>query len=89
MVSATKVKQRMRFVKENADFLEAIRQNLIPTKGYHEGNPCPCTDCNGTLRKKRAGYVEVINNKMVSIEFDVYFCNACGYQGRNIEEVQT
>ena len=86
MVSKTKVKKRMDYVFANPQFGEEIRQNLITTKGFHEGDSCPCPDCNSTLQKKRDGYTKIVDNKLVAVDFDVFFCPACGYQGRNTSE---
>ena len=85
MVSKTTIKRRMVSIFASKKLQEEILRNLVKS-GLREGAPCPCPDCNNILQKKRDGYSKLTeDNKLVAVEFDVFFCE-CGYQGRKNEE---
>ena len=85
MSSTQKIKDRMQYIFANSQLQEEILRNLIKS-GLREGAPCPCPDCNETLQQKSDGYTKLTkDNKMVAVEFDVFFCS-CGYQGRKNQE---
>ena len=69
--------KRMSFIDSNEEMREAIIENL--KEGIRENMPCPCPDCDGTLRKKTLKYTNTDSEPWTLIEIDVFACK-CGFQ---------
>lgn len=84
---SVKVKNRMAFIESNEEMREAILESFKKRR-VREDAPCPCLDCEGTLRKKEVSYTNTDNEPWTIVRIPILFCK-CGFQARDPEEARS